>query len=53
MGRKIGKRGRTPMVTPSRKRNEKILEEKESESDWEEDVDAAIEQDISKIARTE
>ena len=40
------------MVTPSRKGNEKILEEKKSKSDWEEDVDAAIEQDISKVART-
>lgn len=32
-----------PMVTPSRKGKEKLLEQEELEKEWEEDVDAAIE----------
>lgn len=41
------------METPTSKEKEKILVKKESELKWEEDVDAAIEEVISKVARTE
>ena len=42
-----------PNETPSSKEKEKILEDEELESYWEEDVDAVIKQTISKVARTE
>lgn len=41
------------METPTSKGKEKILVKKESELKWEDDVDAAIEEVISKVARTE
>lgn len=40
-------------MTPSRKGKEKILEEEESELEWEEDVDTTIKQTISKVAKTD
>ena len=42
-----------PKVSPFHKGKEKILEEEELESKWEGNVDAAIEQVISTVARTE
>lgn len=45
------KEAEPPKVIPSRKREEKILEEEKSESEWEEDVDTAIEQAISRVVR--
>lgn len=47
------KEAEPPKVIPSRKREEKILEEEKSESEWEEDVDAAIEEAISRVTRIE
>ena len=41
-----------PKVTPTSKGKKKILVEEESESEWEKDVDAVIEEDISKVTQT-
>lgn len=40
-------------MTPSRKGKEKISKDEKSELDWEEDMDAVIEQAISRIIRIE
>lgn len=40
-------------MTLTCKGKEKMLVKKESESEWEEDVDAAIEEAISRVTRTE
>ena len=42
-----------PKVTPMRKGKKKLFVEEVSESEWEEDVDTAIEEAISIVARTE